>query len=224
MHFFLFLAAFAISWTSQSGTRTQRVWLALPEFLAEHAGADLHHCIVGLSVVAALCALAGALLRTWGAAYLGSDAVWGMRLRSEGLITNGPYRYVRNPVYLGTMLHTLALTVLFSWVGAVFALVTVVGLQLVLVAAEERYLANRLGEAYELYCKQVRRFLPRFGGGAAASRTGGAWLPGFRGEVYPWGVALTFAVLGSRYNALLIVQGLLVSLGLAILARGVSQR
>jgi hypothetical protein len=38
-------------------------------------------------------------------------------------------------------------------------------------------------------------------------------------EIYMWGVAVSFAALGWRYNAALVTQGVLVSLGVALVAR-----
>ena len=39
------------------------------------------------------------------------------------------------------------------------------------------------------------------------------------GEIYMWGVALTFLVVGWRYDAALLIQGVIVSLGISLIAR-----
>jgi hypothetical protein len=39
------------------------------------------------------------------------------------------------------------------------------------------------------------------------------------GEVYFWGVAVAFASVGTRYNALLVIQGVVVAFGASLVAR-----
>lgn len=51
--------------------------------------------------VAALMVLLAAWLRTWAAAYLRSSVVHDPNLHSEAIVADGPYRYLRNPLYLG---------------------------------------------------------------------------------------------------------------------------
>src|SRR5438067_1624832 len=65
----------------------------------------------------ALVIAAGAILRTWGASYLRSDVVHDPSLRTEGLVADGPYRFVRNPLYLGTLLMTIGFGLLASRIG-----------------------------------------------------------------------------------------------------------
>jgi len=67
---------------------------------------------------AALALLAG-LVRTWGAAYLRSEVVHDPSLRLEGVVADGPYRHVRNPLYLGTVLLGIGFGFLASRVGFV---------------------------------------------------------------------------------------------------------
>ena len=75
----------------------------------------------------------------------------------------GPYRYVRNPMYLG------ALTLLAGYglvVGSVAVLILTVGAGLLahafVVLVEERGLRRRFGESYERYTRSVMRWVPRF--------------------------------------------------------------
>jgi protein-S-isoprenylcysteine O-methyltransferase Ste14 len=77
------------------------------------------------------------------------------------LVVVGPYRMVRNPMYLGAAL-TLAGAALFyqSWAllayGAAFVLVT----HLFVVAYEEPTLRATFGPAYLDYCRRVQRWWP----------------------------------------------------------------
>src|SRR5947209_8288333 len=61
--------------------------------------------LLGIGIVLAFLA---ALLRTWGTAYLGTTVVHDTHMHSGGVQQAGPYRYLRNPLYLGTWLMTLA--------------------------------------------------------------------------------------------------------------------
>jgi protein-S-isoprenylcysteine O-methyltransferase Ste14 len=46
---------------------------------------------------------AGAWIRTWGGAYLRSEVVHDSAVHTERLVADGPYRHLRNPLYLGNM-------------------------------------------------------------------------------------------------------------------------
>ena len=80
------------------------------------------------------------------------------------LVVVGPYRLVRNPMYIGAGL-ALAGAALFyeSWAllgyGAVFALV----MHLFVVVYEEPTLRATFGADYVRYCERVRRWWPRRG-------------------------------------------------------------
>ena len=51
-------------------------------------------------------------IRTWAAAYLHSDVVHDAMLHTERILADGPYRHVRNPLYLGTFLMSVGLGLL----------------------------------------------------------------------------------------------------------------
>lgn len=124
-------------------------------------------------------ALAGTL-RVWGTAYLGRSVVYDPRVRTEALVADGPYRYVRNPLYLGTLLIGVGLGVLAPPVGWA---VLVGGLWLViqrLVGREEAVLLERHGEAFRRYRRAVPRLVPaprpRLRSTGAAANWRAAWL------------------------------------------------
>jgi hypothetical protein len=135
------------------------------------------------------------------------------------VVAAGPYRYVRNPLYLGTMIHVLALALLMPPSGAIFMIVTLAVFQLRLILGEEAFLTRTLGEAYLAYRASVPRLLPSLRARVAVSPAVPAWGAAFLGETYMWGVAIAFIAVGWRYNAFLITQGVVVSVGLALVAR-----
>jgi protein-S-isoprenylcysteine O-methyltransferase Ste14 len=166
-----------------------------------------------------LCALAAAALRTWGSAYLGANVVKAHTFQGGSVVAAGPYRYMRNPLYLGTVLHVFALALLMPPSGAVFSIVAITFFQLRLIFGEEAFLANQLGEPYLAYRARVPRLLPALTPRVQASSTVATWATAFLGETYMWGVAIAFIAVGYRYNAFLITQGVVIALGLSLVAR-----
>ena len=80
------------------------------------------------------------------------------------LVTDGPFRIVRNPILVGTMATTLGLALLVPNVVALaaFALV-VIALQVQVRLVEEPHLLRVHGEAYRRYAARTGRFLPGIG-------------------------------------------------------------
>jgi protein-S-isoprenylcysteine O-methyltransferase Ste14 len=78
------------------------------------------------------------------------------------LVIRGPYRFVRNPMYLGAGL-ALAGTALFyeSWPLLRYAGFFVLATYLFVVCYEERLLRRTFGQEYEAYCSRVGRWWPR---------------------------------------------------------------
>ena len=78
------------------------------------------------------------------------------------LVAVGPYRWVRNPIYLGTLLVVLGEVWLFqSGLLALYAIAMAIVFQLFVVAYEEPTLQRRFGESYEKHRATVARWIPR---------------------------------------------------------------
>ncbi len=76
------------------------------------------------------------------------------------IVESGPYRFTRNPIYLGMILGLVGLSLAFDtlWLLAMlvpFALVIRFGV----VAREEAYLERKFGDVYRRYRTRVRRWL-----------------------------------------------------------------
>jgi protein-S-isoprenylcysteine O-methyltransferase Ste14 len=75
-------------------------------------------------------------------------------------VTWGPYRFSRTPMYLGLFLFFAGISVIFALVWSILLLFVVVYyLNSILIPVEERQLRRNFGEAYEQYCKKVRRWI-----------------------------------------------------------------
>jgi protein-S-isoprenylcysteine O-methyltransferase Ste14 len=78
------------------------------------------------------------------------------------LVVRGPYRYVRNPAYLGAVGAVVGQGI---WLGSasvlVYAAVLAVVFHAFVVGYEEPHLERTFGDAYETYRREVPRWLPR---------------------------------------------------------------
>jgi protein-S-isoprenylcysteine O-methyltransferase Ste14 len=79
---------------------------------------------------------------------------------STALAIAGPYRWSRNPIYLGLTTIYLGVTLATDCAWALIALAPVLAIMRYgVIAREERYLERRFGAAYNEYRARVRRFL-----------------------------------------------------------------
>jgi protein-S-isoprenylcysteine O-methyltransferase Ste14 len=79
---------------------------------------------------------------------------------TTSIVDTGPYRFTRNPIYLGMMLGLVGLAIAFD---SLWPLVALVPFALVIrygvIAREEAYLERTFGEVYRRYRARVRRWL-----------------------------------------------------------------
>jgi protein-S-isoprenylcysteine O-methyltransferase Ste14 len=76
------------------------------------------------------------------------------------LVTSGPYRFSRNPLYVAlTVLYVGLALLLNSWWGVVLLVPVLVALHWGVVRREERYLGLKFGDEYAKYRSRVRRYV-----------------------------------------------------------------
>jgi protein-S-isoprenylcysteine O-methyltransferase Ste14 len=134
--------------------------------------------------VACVIVAAGVGMRLWGSAYLQGEVVHSARLHSEALVADGPYRHVRNPLYLGTTLLTFGFGFLASRVGW---FVLVFGLLLFhyrLIRREEAELIRAQGDRYHAYCARVPRLWPALRPRISAGNIRPWWRQAFLSETF----------------------------------------
>jgi protein-S-isoprenylcysteine O-methyltransferase Ste14 len=79
------------------------------------------------------------------------------------LVMTGPYRYVRNPIYVGVLLIFLGHFLWFGyWALLIYTVFAFIGVHFFVVLYEEPTLKRKFGTAYEDYRKRVPRWIPRF--------------------------------------------------------------
>jgi len=118
--------------------------LAVPVILLLIARVQVSLYSVGFVFV-----LVGMAVRIWSA---------GTIVKQEELATGGPYAYVRNPLYLGSLL--MAVGYGYWWLPPVLVVLFLI-IYWPTIRREEAYLASRYGAAYAEYCGKVPRLIPR---------------------------------------------------------------
>ncbi|MGH9604227.1 MAG: methyltransferase family protein [Terracidiphilus sp.] len=169
-------------------------------------------------VAGALIAAVGAVLRVWGAAYLGPGVVQRGEMQAGAVMADGPYRFVRNPLYLGFWFMALALAFIMPPTGALVAMILVTIFDLRLILGEEAFLKRELGEPYLAYRRAVPRLLPRFRGAPAPAGHKPQWLRGFLSELTPIGVFVALAFFSWSYNNRLMGRVVLIGFGFSLVA------
>lgn len=76
------------------------------------------------------------------------------------IVTSGPYRFTRNPMYLGMILVLLGISLILSleW-GVILTPVLWLTLDRLIVVREEAYLRRKFGPTYEALLTRTRRWL-----------------------------------------------------------------
>jgi protein-S-isoprenylcysteine O-methyltransferase Ste14 len=134
-------------------------------------------------------------------------------------MADGPYRYVRNPLYLGLWFMVAALAFLMPPTGAPCALVLLTFFLLRLILSEEAFLSAQLGEVYQAYLRAVPRLIPRLRTHLRTTDAKPQWFRALVAEITPLGVFFSLAFLSWSYNQRLMIRAILISFGISLVAR-----
>lgn len=78
------------------------------------------------------------------------------------LKTNGMYRYIRHPSYLGLLLVLFGLSIATnSWLSVAFMTIPVLFAVIYRIKIEEKILTQEFGIAYQEYCQKTERLIPK---------------------------------------------------------------
>ena len=79
---------------------------------------------------------------------------------TTALVTEGPFRYSRNPIYVALTLLYVGVALLINALWILLLVVpALMALRYGVIAREEAYLTRKFGDAYRQYTTQVRRWL-----------------------------------------------------------------
>jgi protein-S-isoprenylcysteine O-methyltransferase Ste14 len=175
------------------------------------------HIVITFGIILAAI---GMVLRVWGAAYLGYDVVHHEDMQAGAVMAAGPFRYMRNPLYVGGWFMMAAFSLLLTPSGALLMVVLIGIFYLRLIYGEEAFLTAKLGEPYRQYLKAVPRIVPRFGAGLPSAAAKPRWLTAVLTEIMPIGVFLTFAIVSWTYDNLTMLLAVLISFVASMVVRG----
>lgn len=121
---------------------------------------DLHHTPIQLQIIGVAMAFLGDMMLILGMVTMKNS--WRAGIPSEDktqLITNGIYRFSRNPAFVGFDLFYLGLAIAFpNVIQSILCLSALVIFHLQ-IRQEEAFLTNTFGKEYTDYCRKVRRYL-----------------------------------------------------------------
>jgi phospholipid methyltransferase len=170
----------------------QNAGAAIVEQIARYsgvtAGEAAYHAIFG---VGSLFCIAAAALRTWGTAYLNPEVMVDARMHTTRLVADGPYRYVRNPLYLGNIFLALGFGLMASRIGFAVLVLGIIFFSYRLILREEAGLVGSQGESFRAYCAAVPRLLPSLVAKLPSSGAKPKWADGFLGETFMWLLAIS---------------------------------
>lgn len=218
----LYLVGFFAPWTWTSGhygPPADTAWLAIPTLLARWGWTRLDVTSLLVTWLAILLAVAGAVVRVWGTAYLSAGVVESGLMHGDRVMASGPYRYVRNPLYLGAWFLALSVAILMPPSGAVVFLVALGLFYFRLILGEEAFLAAQAGESYLDFKRRVPRLLPSLRARIPSSGAPPQWLTSLIAETLPVAWAIALGAFAWRYEPHLLVRCLLICFGLSVITR-----
>ena len=123
--------------------------------------APAHRLIPGDLAIAAAVALvlAGQAWLIVGVKQLGHSTRIGLPEEPTDFKTHGLYRFSRNPIYLGLFLSGIGSCLLVPHWFNIVSTLTMMAVHHRIVLSEERFLAERFGDAWHRYRAAVRRYL-----------------------------------------------------------------
>ena len=205
-----------IEWLHWGTRSTAWLWLG---FELGGLGIAATRGIAWVTALTILVAATAAGIRIWATAYLGTGIVNNAEMKAGLVMADGPYRRVRNPLYLGSWLMVAAISVLMPPTGALSTMVVLTIFLLRLILGEEAFLAAQLGEPYAAYKNAVPRLAPSLRARVPSGGLQPDWGRAILGEVMPVGVLVSFAALSWQYNASLLIRAVLISFGLSLVVR-----
>jgi len=122
--------------------------------------------------------------RMYAASYLwGRQAI--TKIEADFLCTAGPYKHMRNPLYLGNFLIGLGLCIAVNeWYAYALFVVSYVFVYSIVIPYEERFLQEKFGDVYTGYKDHTGRLLPRLKGYKNGEKVIPNFKAGILGEIH----------------------------------------
>jgi protein-S-isoprenylcysteine O-methyltransferase Ste14 len=136
-----------------------------------------------LASLAVALAVGGLALRVWASSYLTSEVVLSNDTTQTELRVSGPYRFTRNPLYLGNILQAVGIGLVTPWPVLVLTVAGSIAFNFALISVEEPFLSARQGAAYARYTELVPRLVPIPGKSAPSAGQRPSLADGLRAEL-----------------------------------------
>jgi len=124
-------------------------------FRGQHANTDPWRSGIGVALL-----VVGLGIAVWARLHIGRN--WGTPMTRKDdpeLVTSGPYRFVRHPIYSGVLLAGVGTAVALAWLWLI--IVGLVGGYFIYSATvEERYMTERFPAAYPAYVRSSKMLVP----------------------------------------------------------------
>lgn len=193
---FIFVAAFSAYFIDHVNSVVATVgWLS--QRLGFHATDNSYRLAFAFG---ALLMVLAALFRTWGTAYLQANVMRDSSLHTEKLLADGPYRRVRNPLYLGNIVMAVAIGLMASRTGFLILSLGMTLFVIRLILREEAELLRAQGEPYRLYCSAVPRLIPARRPRVPSAGRPAHWGQSFGAEAMYWLQAVAIGVFAATLN------------------------
>ncbi len=121
--------------------------------LSENQSLTLAYLLAALTMVAA------SLLRMWAGSFLTSRRMMRFEVQNDGLVTGGPYRLVRNPIYLSDLIAFVGFALVLPPIGLLMPLLLFFHYEQI-IRYEEKALRRNHPQAFSRFCQLVPRLLP----------------------------------------------------------------
>ncbi|HVB76849.1 MAG TPA: isoprenylcysteine carboxylmethyltransferase family protein [Candidatus Nitrosotalea sp.] len=159
-YFTLLIVLYAVRLPRLAGDRRPQLVLAslFGTFGVLLLGVLPDHARPALAAPAALILLAGLAYTVWALSTLRRS--FSILPEARRLVTNGPYRFSRHPLYLGEALAAIGLLLPQITPPRVVLIIVVLIAQYVRIKAEETILARQFGAPYADYRRRVPAYLP----------------------------------------------------------------
>ncbi len=126
----------------------------------------------------------GEAIRLWAMSYLGRPAR-SMKIQANRLVTEGPFRFVRNPIYLANIIIYIGTSIVANFWMPYFLLVVMGYFSIqyfFIVLSEEAVLTETFGDRFFQYCSAVPRFIPALKPLTSGNFLTPSWKTGVRTE------------------------------------------
>jgi len=121
----------------------------------------LIHVSVFVNMLAILLAVGGMIICIYSRKVLGSN--WSREVmikKNHELITTGPYKYIRHPIYSGLLMLFLGTALAIGNLGSLLGFVLLVINFKIKSLNEEEFMLKCFGKKYEAYMKRTKGFMP----------------------------------------------------------------